>query len=296
MDETLLVPRARLLEMTSLPTSDELKARLVMLEAAQASGETVHGIQMMSAKRRLELGRERDRLQEQRPSGCVCLGLGVTEGQPCGCPDGIAMVEERKRREANRRRQDISGYLARTLVPPRFEDCTFDSHPLRGQPCWQRVREWRPTREKSGLFIYGGYGTGKTGLAVSALKTHIEREVAGGWFYVVSDLLEQTRRSYGGEGADPLQEVRGRGFVVLDDLGAERPTEWVQERLFQLINHRHGHFLPTIITSNLDMAHIAGALGERIAGRLTEMCIVVEVEGRDLRVPQESKGRSTGHG
>lgn len=283
MIETGFLSKARLETLAALPSSDELRARLVMLQAAQASGDTVHGIQLMAAKRRVEEGAERDALQARRPGGCFCLGLGEVNGSSCPCPDGIALVAERHQRAEMRRVRDVAAYIARSGVPPRFQDFTFASHPKRGTAAGKRVEGWRPGREKSGLYLYGDYGSGKTGLAVAALRAYIEREAKGAWFYRFGATLEQARRSYDGDVANPLDEASRRGFIVLDDLGAERATEWVLERLYQLIDHRHGHLLPTVITSNFTLDELAERVGARVAWRIAEMCEPVGIDGRNLR-------------
>jgi DNA replication protein DnaC len=77
--------------------------------------------------------------------------------------------------------------------------------------------------------------------------------------------------------------VRTVPLCVLDDIGAERVTDWVRERLFVIVNARHDADLPTIFTSNLAPPALDDHLGERTMWRIIEMCEVVHLDGPNLR-------------
>src|SRR5262249_51929228 len=121
-------------------------------------------------------------------------------------------------------------------------------------------------------------------------------------FITVPDLLTRLRQSYdrdGGAGGvggaserELLDDLDGAPVLVLDDLGAERATDWAVERLFGLLNRRHDWRRPTVLTSNLGPKPLAEHLGERIAWRVVEMCrrggeagarFLVELRGPNLR-------------
>jgi DNA replication protein DnaC len=70
---------------------------------------------------------------------------------------------------------------------------------------------------------------------------------------------------------------------VLDDLGAEKPSEWTCEKLLELVDERYVQARPTIVTSNLPPNKLSTHVGERVASRLAEMCTVVPVVGQDRR-------------
>jgi DNA replication protein DnaC len=72
-------------------------------------------------------------------------------------------------------------------------------------------------------------------------------------------------------------------LLILDDLGAEKPTEWALEKIYQLVNLRYESLRPMIATTNLDLNSLERLLGERTFGRLIEMCLPVEVSGEDYR-------------
>jgi DNA replication protein DnaC len=82
-----------------------------------------------------------------------------------------------------------------------------------------------------------------------------------------------------------LGAVKNTTLLVLDDVGSERVNDWVQEKLFVIINHRHDYHMETIFTSNLSPAQLVRHLGERTAWRILEMCAVVHLDGPNLRLP-----------
>lgn len=136
---------------------------------------------------------------------------------------------------------------------------------------------------KDGLLITGTCGTGKTHLAVAILHAILDRGYPG-LFATVPDLLAEIRKSYNGEkDSEKIKKIKSARFLVLDDLGAEKTTDWVQEQLYMIINYRYEYELPTIITSNLDIGQLAQKVGERTTSRLLEMCIGVKLNGEDYR-------------
>ncbi len=130
------------------------------------------------------------------------------------------------------------------------------------------------------LVLSGPSGCGKTHLAASIAGRCIENGHSA-LFMVVPDLLDHLRAAYqpGAEaGYDELFElVRNAPVLILDDLGVQNATAWVDEKLFQLINHRYASQLPTVITTNLDLS----AFDQRIQTRLADVTLskVHQLEG-----------------
>lgn len=159
-----------------------------------------------------------------------------------------------------------------------------------------------------GLLLKGPVGTGKSHLAVATVRTMIEahpqrfgRPLSSYRAYEdveysgcccsmipVFELLERLRESYGSRGrkkdyAELIRRCKGDDLVILDDIGAEKPTEWVEEQLYGLIDHRYRHRLCTFLTTNCNMTELEGRIGKRALSRIMEMCEGVVVGGDDWR-------------
>lgn len=135
------------------------------------------------------------------------------------------------------------------------------------------------------LYLTGPAGTGKThAAAATALDTLLANSRGVQWFNT-SSLLASIRASFNtGEAMPtPAQMVQCRELVVLDDLGAERPTDWARETIYALINEVYEREVRVIITSNVPPAKLKDALGDRVVSRLAEMCRVIAFTGPDRR-------------
>ena len=91
-----------------------------------------------------------------------------------------------------------------------------------------------------------------------------------------------------GIAGDPMERAMSAKVLVLDDLGTRannERTDWVQDRIFALINYRYDEQLPVLVSTNYSLAELADRLGhERIVSRLIEMCRIVKIEGDDYRI------------
>lgn len=142
-------------------------------------------------------------------------------------------------------------------------------------------------RKRNGLLIVGGYGTGKTHLAAATSNALIGKgkPVLFGTFISHLENLRQefdntSQRTY-------LSKMKVTPVLVIDDLGKEKKSEWTRQVLFDVINYRYEHLLPTIITTNLASEDNFDALANHVEGavwsRLCEMCHVVATKGTDYR-------------
>lgn len=172
-------------------------------------------------------------------------------------------------------------------VPEHFRALTLDSFPGPAEIV-ARLRGWLDGPAERWLYLHGDVGRGKSGLAVALLRALVERG-ASGLFVVVPDLLERIRRTYRtrdaaeASEADVMASLYDVEVLVLDDLGAERTTDWVQERLFLVVGHRHDAHRRTILTSNLDLAELGERLHKRTASRIDELSEVIHMQGPNLR-------------
>lgn len=189
--------------------------------------------------------------------------------------------------------------LAQARIPRRFAHCSFDNFEALC-PSLQRalmnsrkfVGDFVPG--DGGLLYLGTCGVGKTHLAIAVLKALIERGIPG-LFYDFRDLLREIQDSYNANTKTSQLQVLAPVFeadvLVLDELGASKPTEWVQETMTHIINKRYNDKKVTLFTSNYQDITIGSAyqetltdrVGVRIRSRLHEMCRQILMEGSDYR-------------
>jgi DNA replication protein DnaC len=240
------------------------------------------------------------------------------------CDDtGWKVVGEGRERRAVRcdcRRQDrTQRLLEQARIPKRYEHCelaNFDilkGHHERSLSAAllaaQRFIGEYPI-EKAGLLFIGPIGVGKTHLAVAILKELLLSKGIPCLFYDYRELLKEIQNSYNASVAATEREVLRPVFetevLVLDELGAAKPTEWVWDTVSHILNTRYNDQRTTIITTNFkDLAPSKGEseegerarafrdareetlgdrVGERMRSRLHEMCKIVKMEGEDYRI------------
>jgi DNA replication protein DnaC len=117
------------------------------------------------------------------------------------------------------------------------------------------------------LLLRGGYGCGKTHLAAAIANEFLSRGQPV-LFVNAPDLLDHLRATFGPESEvsfdQRFDEVRDAPVLILDDLGTQNATPWAQEKLYQVFNHRYNAQLPTVITTNQDLADIDPRLRSRL--------------------------------
>ena len=207
--------------------------------------------------------------------------------------------------------------LAAARIPKRYEHCELSEFDTRfeGAHCSLEgvlleargfVTEY-PV-ENSGLLLIGPIGVGKTHLAVGILKELILKKGIPCLFYDYRELLKQIQNSYNDSvkatELEVLRPVFETEVLVLDELGAVKPSEWVWDTVSLILNTRYNDNRTTIITTNYpdDPARDASTgtefgraqraaraetlgdrIGERMRSRLHEMCRIVKMEGADFR-------------
>lgn len=155
--------------------------------------------------------------------------------------------------------------------------------------------------QKSGILLYGAVGTGKTHKMIEVIYAYLhEKYIIGqddaplfelkpdhirGVFHSVPDVLRQIKGEF--DSSDRPQIVDRMiktPILFLDDLGAEKASDWVKEQLYIVLNERYMWCRPVMITSNLEVSEIAQHYGDRFASRLVEMCTIVKLGGEDRRL------------
>lgn len=199
--------------------------------------------------------------------------------------------------------------LERAGIPLRYKSCDFSTYVANANDSLavarMTVQKWADQYplEKTGLLLVGPSGVGKTHLSVAALKALIKKGTHC-LFCDYRELLKQIQNSYNQSAQttelDLLRPVFEAEVLLLDDLGAVRPSEWVWDTVSLILNTRYNDNRTTIITANFvnEAAHssetnttkragreetLGDRIGERMRSRLHEMCRVVEVNGKDFR-------------
>jgi DNA replication protein DnaC len=189
--------------------------------------------------------------------------------------------------------------LADANIPKRYLHCTLENFAAYNETLEKAVAQAKRVADAfpvvtRGMLLEGQPGVGKTHLAVAVLKQVIERSGARGLFYDTRDLLRVIRSTY-----DPsirtteleiLRPVMTADLLVLDDLGAEKTSEWVDETMNLIVNTRYNERRLTIFTSNYldipddtDPNTLLFRIGFRMRSRLHEMCEFLVLDGADYR-------------
>lgn len=214
-------------------------------------------------------------------SGWVPLPGDTLRVEACGCQGDL------------RRQQRFAG----AQIPKRYAHCTLDTFREKStvlRNAKRRVQEfvdlWPNTPDGKGLLLMGGCGVGKTHLAVAALNEIINSGKPGRvLFSNFQDLIQEIQASFDSDSAAskseimrPLLEV---DVLVLDELGSQKPTTFVQDILYYVINTRYNSELTTIFTTNYyDRSDgkdetLEQRIGTRLRSRLAEMADRVEFTG-----------------
>jgi DNA replication protein DnaC len=252
----------------------------------------------------------------------ICGGSGlrvVQEGGRQFAQDCVCRIERRTER-----------MLGRAHIPTRYEHCTLDSYIVSGPRGDDRtlagahlrarkfVEDYHVKAPGTGLLLTGSIGVGKTHLAVGILKKLIQERGVQGIFCDYRELLKEVQNSYNPSVAATemgiLRPVFEAEVLVLDELGASKPTEWVWDTVAHILNARYNDLKTTIITTNysnlgplvteavsekelqqpdtadgqaaraaMKKETLGDRIGERMRSRLQEMCFVVEMYGKDYR-------------
>lgn len=138
-------------------------------------------------------------------------------------------------------------------------------------------------RDPNGVLFYGTHGIGKTHLAAAVTRAAVERKYVRSAMFVSVTALLGALRTQGDEPQRVMARASNADLLVLDDLGAQRTTDWVREQLGQILDDRWSNRRPVICTSNHELGKYVDMLGERSLSRLLGMLELIELDGSDQR-------------
>jgi DNA replication protein DnaC len=205
-------------------------------------------------------------------------------------------LERRRQVEEAAEERQLAEYQSTTrrqvkvLTPPRYKSAAIESPEL------SRAALAVAEGKSDGILLTGPTGVGKTFAGWAVLE-----ELAGSirWMRAprvealsTPELMARCRpgaapivTTHLGDSTahEPVEWFSKAGLLMLDDLGAEKPSEWTGEVLYRIIDFRYIYQRPTVVITNLTPPELAKHLGDRLASRLTEMCTTVVLKGSDRR-------------
>lgn len=248
---------------------------------------------------------ERDSLQP---------GVPPTAARPVVCSycfgTGMEVVPGKGARRCRCRTQDArTKLLEAARIPRRYEECSLGNYQpatdngsqLRAFNYAYRLAREYPAVDR-GLLFMEPCGVGKTHLAVAILRELIEKKGVPCLFYESGALLKEIQNSYNPVSQTSelavLAPVIEAEVLVLDELGATKPTDWVKDTMMQVINTRYNDRRMKIFTTNYrdERDQPSGEIledrtGARLRSRLYEMCRTVVMDGEDYRRKLDAEWR-----
>ena len=195
--------------------------------------------------------------------------------------------EEQERKKKIKRNLD---WLKANSHLPKAEK-TFEEwvHTEATEECYKAYRSFVENYYKGshGMLVYGDCGCGKSHLSI-ALATELAKQGVRTIYKNVPELFEDIYESFSGNGisaSEIIRPITDASVVILDDLGAEKPTEFVRSKLYYIINSLYNSEATLIVTSNITkISDLKGIIGARSYDRIIEMCKFVHNTGTSYRV------------
>jgi DNA replication protein DnaC len=195
------------------------------------------------------------------------------------------------------------------VIPPRYRGVSFDRPPvtdmardLTRKIVVERIRLFiddldKNIAEGNGLWLMGDTGTGKTTLAMLVSKAALEARYSVA-IYSMPKLLARIRKTFDSEpGGDSylsfFDKLTSVDLLHLDDLGAEKRSDWVLEQLYAIVNERYEMQRSTVVTTNYHREDLEEQFGPRIVSRLTEITEPLPMFGEDGRKESWESGSSS---
>lgn len=175
----------------------------------------------------------------------------------------------------------------------RFKECSFENFKIRKgtEDAYTTTKKYadnfnKHREEGKGLLLSSIPGTGKTHL-MAAITNQLVNNMTSVIFVVVPELLQQIRSTYGKGTQTEGQIMYGLAecdLLILDDIGAEKQSDWTMEKLFTVIDSRYRDRKPILFTTNCNSVELRDRLGDRTFSRIMEICEPLKLECDDYRL------------
>lgn len=258
-------------------------------EAHEMADDEVHGMRW-----EFDHAAETWRSAELQADGNACSACGEDLGHPQYHDPHRCECVARAHREAVQ--QHITKYKAKTVlvewsqasIPDRYERARFENFEHRDgtEVALSTAEAWAESFEcvqgQPGLLLVGGFGAGKTHLAVAAAYRALERTLVRPHFVSAAGLIRATK---GGDqlNHEPARKAIAAELLVLDDVGQVGRTDYDRELLFSIVAERYDEGAPMLCTSNLPPDRLGDLLGGAFASRLHEACRIAFLTASDFR-------------
>ncbi|MDR0847318.1 MAG: primosomal protein DnaI [Lactobacillales bacterium] len=160
------------------------------------------------------------------------------------------------------------------------------------------VKNFDRSKLNKGLYLYGSYGTGKTYLMGAIANSLAEKGIESTLVFTTNLIEEMNKRMFSQDKNDLpeyVERLRRVDVLMLDDIGAERVSDWVIKQLFDILNYRYQEELATCFTSNLTLNQLEERFikdnkdgsdtvsARRLMERIRVLAREVELSGADRR-------------
>ena len=228
---------------------------------------------------------------EDRIVNCICQ---------CKVNDLKKEEEERKNFE---KQKEINKLKRNSLLGDRYKDTSFDNTNTginsTFDTAYKRCKNYcevssKVLEEGYGIYLYGNSGTGKTHLTACMVNELIKqhRPTLFTNFFEISQIIRGTFKSNTNSEESMIEKISNIDFLFIDDLGTEKVTKngednWLQEKIFEILNKRYNNKKPTIFTSNYSLEELINSRGlmEKTVDRILEMStVILKIEGESHRI------------
>lgn len=172
-------------------------------------------------------------------------------------------------------------------VPAKYKHVTLDFCDMQPNSYIEFGKQWGKNPEP--VFLYGSYGSGKTQFAFALLREMFRSCNYKLWprYFTSPELDSRLLKASKSDDGDEyeIKNISSQDILFIDDLGRETKSDRLRRQYFEILNYRYTNQLPTILTSNLDLEHLAETLDGAISSRLQEWKIL-KFKDRDLRIAQ----------